>query len=84
MQRRKFTRKLKLEAVKLRQERVVTVAQAARDLGVTWHGVAPMGAVACRRCAAGLSGQGQLKPEQAELARLRREVIKLTSCREIR
>jgi len=28
-------------------------------------------------------GQGQMKPEQAELARLRREVIKLTAERDI-
>ena len=34
MERRKFTRERKLEAVKLSQERVVTVAQAARDLGL--------------------------------------------------
>jgi transposase len=36
MERRKFTRELKLEAVKLVTERGVTVAQAGRDLGV--HG----------------------------------------------
>lgn len=36
MERRKFTREFKLEAVKLIQERGVTVAQAGRDLGV--HG----------------------------------------------
>ena len=36
MERRKFTREFKLEAVRLIQERGVTVAQAARDLGV--HG----------------------------------------------
>lgn len=34
MERRKFTREFKLEAVKLIQDRGVTVAQAARDLGV--------------------------------------------------
>jgi IS30 family transposase len=37
MERRKFMREFKVEAVKLIQERVVTVAQAARDLGVV-HG----------------------------------------------
>jgi hypothetical protein len=36
MERRKFTREFKLEAVKLNKERGVTVAQASRDLGV--HG----------------------------------------------
>ena len=36
MERRQFTREGKLEAVTLIQERGVTVAQAARDLGI--HG----------------------------------------------
>ena len=36
MERRKFTREFKIEAVKLIQERGVTVTQAVRDLGV--HG----------------------------------------------
>lgn len=36
MERRTFTREFKLEAVQLIRERGVTVAQAARDLGV--HG----------------------------------------------
>ena len=61
----------------------VTVAQAARDLGV-------QGSVLRRwvqECAADsqqvFPGQGQMKPEQAELARLRREVIKLTAERDI-
>jgi transposase-like protein len=43
MERRKFTREFKLEAVKLIRERGVTAAQAARDLGGAWHSVAPMG-----------------------------------------
>jgi transposase len=34
MQRRKFSREFKLEAVKLVRERDVTVAQAARDLDI--------------------------------------------------
>jgi len=83
MERRKFTREFKLEAVKLIQERGVTAAQAARDLGV-------QGSVSRRwvqECAAdsqqAFPGLGQMKPEQAELARLRREVIKLTAERDI-
>ena len=83
MERRKFTREFKLDAVKLIEERGVTVAQAARDLGV-------QGSVLRRwvqECAAdsqqAFPGQGQMKPEQAELARLRREVIKLTAERDI-
>ena len=34
MQRRKFSREFKVEAVKLVRERGVSVAQAGRDLGV--------------------------------------------------
>ena len=75
MERRKFTREFKLEAVKLIQERGVTVAQAPRDLGV--HGTVLRRWV--QECAAdsqqAFPGQGQMKPEQGELARLRREVI---------
>ena len=75
MERRKFTREFKLEAVKLIQERGGTVAQATRDLGV--HGTVLRRWV--QECAAdspqAFPGQGQMKPEQAELARLRREVL---------
>jgi transposase len=83
MERRKFTREFKLEAVKLVRGRGVTVAQAARDLGV--HGTVLRRWV--QECAAdsppAFPGQGQMKPEQGELARLRREVIKLKAERDI-
>ena len=83
MERRKFTREFKLEAVQLITARGVTVAQASRDLGV--HG-----AVLRRWVKDGVAdpqqafpGQGQMKPEQVELARLRREVLKLKAERDI-
>lgn len=83
MERRKFTREFKLEAVKLIQERGVTVSQAAWDLGV-------YGTVLRRwvqECIAdsrqAFPGQGQMKLEEAELARLRREVLKLKTERDI-
>ena len=83
MERRKFTREFKLEAVKLIQERGVTVTQAARDLGVMARccgdGYRSVRAMRSRA----FPGQGQMKPEQAELARLRREVIKLKAERDI-
>ena len=83
MERRKFTREFKREAVKLIQARGVTVAQAARDLGV--HGTVLRRWV--QECTAdsqqAFPGQGQVKPEQAELARLRREVLKLKAERDI-
>lgn len=83
MERRKFTREFKLEAVKLVRERGVTVAQAARDVGV--HGTVLRRWV--QECAAdaqqAFPGQGQMKPEQVEIERLRREVTKLKAERDI-
>jgi transposase len=83
MERRTCTREFKVEAVQLIRERGVTMAQAARDLGV-------QGTVLRRwvqACAAdapqAFPGRGQMKPEQAELARLRREVLKLKAERDI-
>lgn len=83
MQRRKFSREYKLEAVKLVRERGVSVAQAARDLDVhenvlrKWvkdYGTDP---------AQAFPGHGQIKPEQLEIARLRKEVAKLKAERDI-
>jgi transposase len=81
--RRRFTREYKQEAVQLVTQRGVTVAQAARDLGV--H------ATVLRKWVLELAadpihafpGEGQQKPEQAELTRLRREVAKLKMERDI-
>ncbi len=81
--RRKFTREFKLEAVRLIRERGVAVKQAARDLNVhenvlrKWvkeFGVDPQHA---------FPGHGQMKPEQLEIERLRREVQKLKAERDI-
>jgi transposase len=83
MQRRKFSREFKVEAVKLIRERGVSVAQAGRDLGVhenvlrKWvkeFGSDPQQA---------FPGHGQMKPEQLEIERLRREVTKLKAERDI-
>ena len=80
MERRTCTREFNVEAVKLIRERGVTVAQASRDLGV--HGTVLRRWV--QECAAdsqqAFPGQGQMKPEQAELGR---EVIKLKAERDI-
>jgi transposase len=83
MERRKFTREFKLEAVRLIKERGVTVAQAARDLGV--HGTVLRSWVKAFADdpAQAFPGHGQMKPEQAEIARLQREVTKLKAERDI-
>ena len=83
MERRKYTREFKLEAVKLIKDRGVSYVQAARDLGV--HGTVLrnwMKAFADDP-EHSFPGHGQMKPEQLEIARLKREVIKLKAERDI-
>lgn len=83
MERRKFTREFKLEAVKLIKERGVSVAQASRDLGV--HGTVLRSWVKVYEADLQHSypGHEQMKPEQLEIARLKREVTKLKAERDI-
>jgi len=84
MERRKCTREFTVEAVKLVRERDVTVAQAARDLDV--HGTVLRRWVleSAADASQAFPGQGQLKPDQLEIERLRREVTKLKAERDIR
>ena len=81
--RRKHSREFKMEAVKLVRERGVTVAQAARDLDLSVTVLRKW----VREFAAdpqdAFPGQGQQKPEQAELTRLKREVARLKMERDI-
>ena len=83
MGRRRFDRAFKLEAVKLVRERGVSAAQAARDLDVHENVLRKW----IREFAAdpqhAFPGQGQMKPEQLEIERLRREVAKLKAERDI-
>ena len=83
MQRRKFGREFKVEAVRLVRERGVSVAQAARDLDVhetvlhRW--IKQMSADPQHA----FPGQGRMKPEQVEIDRLRKEVARLRAERDI-
>jgi len=83
MQRRKFTREFKLEAVRLVRERGVSAAQAVRDLDVHENVLRKW----VREFVAGpqeaFLGHGQMKPDQLEIDRLRREVAKLKAERDI-
>ncbi len=83
MVRRKFSREYKLEAVKLVQERGVTVAQAARDLDVHENVLRKWVKEFRADPQQAFPGHGQMKPEQLEIERLRREVIKLKAERDI-
>src|SRR3954453_7066882 len=82
-QRRKFTREFKLEAVKLISERGVTVAQASRELEVHENMLRKWAKDVATDPGQAFPGQGQMKPEQLEMTRLRREVAKLKAERDI-
>jgi transposase len=83
MQRRTFSREYKLEAVKLVRERGVTVAQAARDLDVHENVLRKWVREYGDDPSQSFPGKGQMKPEQLEIERLRREVAKLKAERDI-
>src|SRR6478736_4355859 len=73
MQRRKFSREFKTEAVKLVRERGVSVAQAGRDLGVHENVLRKWVKEFGSNPVQAFPGHGQMKPEQLEIERLRRE-----------
>lgn len=81
--RRAFTRAFKLEAVRLIRDRGVTVAQASRDLGVHENVLRKWVRDFEADPKQAFPGQGQMKPEQLEIERLRREVTKLKAERDI-
>ena len=83
MERRKFTREFKLEAVRLIKDRGVSYAQAAQDLGVHPTQLRDWVKKLAEDPQHSFPGQGQMKPEQLEIARLKREVTKLKAEREI-
>ncbi len=83
MERKKYSREFKREAVNLVKGRGVSIVQAARDLDLN-HNV-------LRRWLKELDadpvhafpGLGQMKPEQLEIDRLRKEVVRLKAERDI-
>jgi transposase len=83
MGRRRFDRAFKLEAVKLVRERGVSAAQAARDLDVHENVLRKWVKEFSADPQHAFPGQGQMKPEQQEIERLRREVIRLKAERDI-
>ncbi len=81
--RRQFSREFKLEAVRLVKDRGVTVAQAARDLDVHGNVLRKWVREATADPQEAFPGKGVMKPEQAEIDRLRKEVAKLKMERDI-
>ena len=83
MGRLSFSREFKLEAVRLVRERGVSAAQASRDLGVHENVIRKWVKQFDEDPRQAFPGHGNMKPEQAEIERLRREVQKLKAERDI-
>lgn len=81
--RRQFSREFKFEAVRLVKERGVSVAQAARDLEVHENVLRKWVREAVVDPQHAFPGQGVMKPEQAELERLKKENAKLRMERDL-
>ena len=78
MQRRKFGREFKIEAVRLIKERGVAVAQASRDLDVHENVLRKWVKELSADPAQAFPGAGQMKPDQLESIAC---VVKLASSR---
>ena len=83
MERRKFTREFKVEAVRLIKDRGVSYAQAAEDLDVHPTQLRDWVKKLADDPQHAFPGNGQMKPEQQEIAQLKREVAKLKAERDI-
>jgi transposase len=83
MERRSFSREFKLEAVKLVRERGVTVTQAAKDLGIAQSVLGRWVRQFASDKSQAFPGRGQMKPDDAEVARLKRELAKTKAERDI-
>ena len=81
--RRQFSREFKLEAVKLVKERGVSIAQAGRDLDVHENVLRKWVRETMADPQHAFPGNGMMKPEQAEIDRLKKENFKLRMERDI-
>ena len=73
----------KIEAVRLIKDRGVSVAQASRDLDVHENQLRKWVKLFSADPTQAFPGHGQMKPEQLEIEKLRREVAKLKAERDI-
>ncbi|MCP1469748.1 transposase [Sphingobium sp. OAS761] len=83
MQRRKFSRAFKLEAVRWVRGRGIAVAQTARGLDMHENGLRIWVQEFSADPVQAFPGNGQMKPEQLEIEQLRREPAKLKAERDI-
>jgi transposase len=83
MRRRKFSREFKIEAVRLVTDRGVAVAQVARDLDVAESVLRRWMRELAAAPVAAFPGNGQMRADQAEIAALKKEVVRLRAERDI-
>ena len=83
MGRRSFTREFKTEAVKLVRDRGVAVSQAAQDLGLHVNVLRKWVRDAEASGDQAFPGRGKMRPDDAEVARLKRELAKTKAERDI-
>ena len=83
MGRRTFTREFKLEAVKLVTERGMTKSQAARDLGIHVNVLQKWVKGLEHDAKQAFPGQGKRRAEDAEIAKLKRELADARAERDI-
>lgn len=83
MERRKFTKEFKLEAMKLVTDRGVAVAQVSRDLDIAESVLRRWIREAMAAPVAAFPGNGLQRAEMAEIAALKKEVAKLKAERDI-
>ena len=80
--RRAFTREFKQEAVKLVTVSGQPTAQVARDLGITPNVLRRWKQEVAGDPVAAFPGKGRRKPHEEELARLKRELARVTQERD--
>lgn len=83
MGRRKFSREFKLGAVQLIQQQGVSFAQVQRDLDVHESVLRRWVREADETGNQAFPGHGQMKPADGEVARLKRELKRVTAERDI-
>ena len=83
MARKTYTREFKLQAVRLLTDQGLSVAEAARRLGVGENCLRNWRAAAREQGEAAFPGQGNPSPADEELRRLRAEVARLRAERDL-
>ena len=83
MGRRIFSREFKTEAVRLVRERGVKISQAAQDLGIHENVLRNWVKAFDADPVQAFPGRGKMKPDDADVARLKRELAKTKAERDI-